>query len=363
MLAGDPSSWGRSGCPTSPTRASPSCSVHGIYCDDGDAWRAPGGGARRRPAGRARGQGRSRDPAAAAAYHETQAKKMAKAMVKGDPERVGVMEKSLLGKLQEIKESFPGGASSGNPDAHRGDGRAARGARLPDPDRRPEQDGTSTGTRRRSSSAGARGRGEGLGYTYGDVATWHGLIESAARFRGRRRCPRGRGRLGGDEPSPCGTRVGPGVGTMAMAAVDMALWDLKARLLGCRSSTLLDAAHDAVPDLRLAAASPPTRSSGCRSSSAGGSSGDPAREDEGRARPGARSGADARRARGDRRRHRAVRRRERRASRRKQALSWAERFHEEWGVSLVRRAGLLRRLGRTALAPRSGAGRARHRGR
>jgi pyruvate dehydrogenase (quinone) len=37
-----------------------------------------------------------------------QAKKMAEAMVKGDPERVGVMEKSLLGKLEELKESLPG---------------------------------------------------------------------------------------------------------------------------------------------------------------------------------------------------------------------------------------------------------------
>ena len=37
-----------------------------------------------------------------------QAKKMARAMVKGDPERVGVMEKSLLGKLMELKESLPG---------------------------------------------------------------------------------------------------------------------------------------------------------------------------------------------------------------------------------------------------------------
>jgi pyruvate dehydrogenase (quinone) len=37
-----------------------------------------------------------------------QAKKMAEAMVKGDPERTGVMEKSLLGKVQEFKESLPG---------------------------------------------------------------------------------------------------------------------------------------------------------------------------------------------------------------------------------------------------------------
>ena len=37
-----------------------------------------------------------------------QAQKMAKAMVKGDPERTGVMEKSLVGKLVEFKESLPG---------------------------------------------------------------------------------------------------------------------------------------------------------------------------------------------------------------------------------------------------------------
>jgi pyruvate dehydrogenase (quinone) len=37
----------------------------------------------------------------------TQARKMAKAMLK-DPERAGVMEKSLVGKLQELKESLPG---------------------------------------------------------------------------------------------------------------------------------------------------------------------------------------------------------------------------------------------------------------
>jgi hypothetical protein len=42
-----------------------------------------------------------------AAAATDQAKKMARAMVK-DPERVGVMGKSLLGKLQELKESLPG---------------------------------------------------------------------------------------------------------------------------------------------------------------------------------------------------------------------------------------------------------------
>jgi pyruvate dehydrogenase (quinone) len=37
-----------------------------------------------------------------------QAERMAKAMAKGDPELVGVVQKSLRGKLQELKESLPG---------------------------------------------------------------------------------------------------------------------------------------------------------------------------------------------------------------------------------------------------------------
>ncbi len=39
----------------------------------------------------------------------------------------------------------------------------------------------------------------------------------------------------------------PGVGMMAIAAVDVALWDLKARLLGLPLVRLLPTAHDAVP--------------------------------------------------------------------------------------------------------------------
>ena len=78
---------------------------------------------------------------------------------------------------------------------------------------------------------------------------------------------------------------------MAIAAVDTALWDLKARLLELPLATLLDAAHDAVPvygsggftsypDERLA-----------EQLGALGRAGDPAREDEGRTRAGARSPA------------------------------------------------------------------------
>jgi L-alanine-DL-glutamate epimerase-like enolase superfamily enzyme len=39
----------------------------------------------------------------------------------------------------------------------------------------------------------------------------------------------------------------PGLGSMAVSAVDVALWDLKARLLGLPLVDLLDRAHDAVP--------------------------------------------------------------------------------------------------------------------
>ena len=90
------------------------------------------------------------------------------------------------------------------------------------------------------------GGATGLGYTYGDVAvgalveskladvvqgsdamavpaTWEAMVE-AIRNLGR-----------------------PGICSMAIAAVDTALWDLKARLLEVPLVTLLGAAHDEVP--------------------------------------------------------------------------------------------------------------------
>ncbi len=39
----------------------------------------------------------------------------------------------------------------------------------------------------------------------------------------------------------------PGLGMMAISAVDIALWDLEARLLEVSVVDLLDAAHDGVP--------------------------------------------------------------------------------------------------------------------
>jgi L-alanine-DL-glutamate epimerase-like enolase superfamily enzyme len=90
------------------------------------------------------------------------------------------------------------------------------------------------------------GDATGLGYTYGDgavaklvesklagvvegrdamaiPAAWEAMVE-AIRNLGR-----------------------PGICSMAIAAVDIALWDLKARLLDAPLVTLLGAAHDAVP--------------------------------------------------------------------------------------------------------------------
>ena len=100
---------------------------------------------------------------------------------------------------------------------------------------------------------------------------------------------------------------------MAIAAVDVALWDLKARLLGLPLCRLLGAVRDSVPIYgsggftTLLDRAPAEQLSGWVEQR------DPAREDEGRlrARRATRSAYGAR-ARGDRPGRRAVRRRERR---------------------------------------------------
>ncbi|MCF1508900.1 enolase C-terminal domain-like protein [Streptomyces glomeratus] len=86
----------------------------------------------------------------------------------------------------------------------------------------------------------------GLGYTYGDV--------SAALFVDSKLAPAIKGQ---DVYSPPALwqRMGvlirnagrPGVGAMAVSAVDVALWDLKARLLGLPLVRLLPAYHARVP--------------------------------------------------------------------------------------------------------------------
>ncbi|MER6524033.1 enolase C-terminal domain-like protein [Streptomyces sp. NPDC001508] len=92
---------------------------------------------------------------------------------------------------------------------------------------------------------GAGGR-TGLGYTYGDV--------SVASFVESKLAPLVRGQAV-TAPAALWHRMGrqirnagrPGVGAMAVSAVDVALWDLKARLLGLPLIHVLPAYHDRVP--------------------------------------------------------------------------------------------------------------------
>jgi L-alanine-DL-glutamate epimerase-like enolase superfamily enzyme len=115
------------------------------------------------------------------------------------------------------------------------------------PTDRPESDGTLEWDRTTLVIVHASGGGQrGLGYTYADRATGElvhdrlaGLVRGcdamaipaawAAMVRGVRNLGR------------------PGVAQMAIAAVDAALWDLKAKLLGVPLATLLGAARASVP--------------------------------------------------------------------------------------------------------------------
>ena len=110
VLAGDPKFMGSQWLPDFPyAKYAELVGFTGLFCDDGDA------------------MARTWHEALAASgpvvlevrvdpeipplpphITPTQAEEMAKALMKGDPERIGVMEKSLLGKLQEFKESLPG---------------------------------------------------------------------------------------------------------------------------------------------------------------------------------------------------------------------------------------------------------------
>ncbi|HEV2094315.1 MAG TPA: enolase C-terminal domain-like protein, partial [Rubrobacter sp.] len=111
----------------------------------------------------------------------------------------------------------------------------------------PESDGTLEWDSTTMVLVEASGGGErGLGYTYGDVSVGRfveskleGLVEGAdamrppAAWAAMQEAIRNAGR--------------PGVGAMAVSAVDIALWDLKARLLGLPLADALPRFHDAVP--------------------------------------------------------------------------------------------------------------------
>jgi L-alanine-DL-glutamate epimerase-like enolase superfamily enzyme len=111
----------------------------------------------------------------------------------------------------------------------------------------PEADGTLEWDSTTMVVVHAYGGGEwGLGYTYADVSTAKlidsklaGILTGAdamnpqAAWSAMVRAIRNLGR--------------PGISSMAIAAVDVALWDLKARLLGLPLCRLLGMAHDRVP--------------------------------------------------------------------------------------------------------------------
>lgn len=115
------------------------------------------------------------------------------------------------------------------------------------PTDRPESDGTLDWDATTLVVVEAEGGGErGLGYTYADASAAGmagGLLADAVRgtdaldppaaYRAMARAIRNAGR--------------PGAGGMALSAVDVALWDLKARLLGLPLATLLGRAHAAIP--------------------------------------------------------------------------------------------------------------------
>ena len=87
---------------------------------------------------------------------------------------------------------------------------------------------------------------QGLGYTYADTATAQLIQDKLAAIV-----------LGRDAMAVPGTWVAtvaaihnlgrPGIASMAIAAVDAALWDVKARLLSIPLLTLLGAVRDRVP--------------------------------------------------------------------------------------------------------------------
>lgn len=114
------------------------------------------------------------------------------------------------------------------------------------PTDQPEADGTLAWDSTTIVVAHAHGGGEsGLGYTYADVATAK-LIESklAGIVTGcDAMAPQAAWEAMVEQTRNLGR---PGITSMAIAAVDVALWDLKARALGLPLSKLLGMAHERV---------------------------------------------------------------------------------------------------------------------
>ena len=111
----------------------------------------------------------------------------------------------------------------------------------------PESDGTAEWESTTLVLVEASGGGEtGLGYTYGDVASGT-VIDSVLRNVVMGCDALAVGAAWEAMGRACRNLGRPGVAAMAIAAVDTALWDLKARLLGLSLATALDAIRPAVP--------------------------------------------------------------------------------------------------------------------
>ncbi|HEY4451730.1 MAG TPA: enolase C-terminal domain-like protein [Solirubrobacteraceae bacterium] len=86
----------------------------------------------------------------------------------------------------------------------------------------------------------------GLGYTYADVSTAR-LIESKLAGVVRGLSARAPARAWSAMVHAIRNLGRPGIASMAISAVDVALWDLHARLLGAPLASVLGAAHECVP--------------------------------------------------------------------------------------------------------------------
>ena len=213
------------------------------------ATRSAGRGTRRSRAGRpvrARGHGRPRGAAAAAAHHARAGEEDGEGDRQATRSASAMMQKSLKGKLAELKESLPGREMATLATAGPRRGRATRGLGLRDSHRR-------AGVRRDARvGVDHAGRGRGAGRRR-DRARLHVRADASGTFveskladvvQGvRPMAPATHGREWAARIRNAGR---PGLGFMALSAVDIALWDLKARLLGLPLVDVLRA-HDAVP--------------------------------------------------------------------------------------------------------------------
>lgn len=111
----------------------------------------------------------------------------------------------------------------------------------------PESDGTAEWDATTMIAVEARAGGEtGLGWTYGDASVAR-IAASQLAGIATGADPLGVGAVWAEMRRECRNSGVPGAVSMAIAAVDSALWDLKARLLGVALCRLLGAVHETVP--------------------------------------------------------------------------------------------------------------------